>query len=269
MNLSGNTILITGGTSGIGLALARALLARGNTVLVTGRAEERLADARRSAPGLHTFVCDQNDPASIKRLCFVVTRDFPQVNILINNAGIGRRLDLNDTRGDLEDLEDLETEIRTNLIGPLQLIGQLLPHLKQQGSATIINVTSGLAFIPLPLKPIYCATKAAMHSYTQSLRVQLRQSNIKVIELAPPATRTNFNKGQEEMNTARLMDVDKLAQAALRDLERDREEILPGMAWLLRLIGRLNPRATLRRAEAEEMGRRARSLPSRPPQQPR
>lgn len=251
MNLEGNTILVTGGTSGIGLALAKALLARGNTVLITGRAEDRLAYVRRSNPGLNTFVCDQGDPASIVKLYSEVTHDFPELNILINNAGIGLKLNLNESTGTLE---DLEIEIRTNLIGPLQLIKQFLPHLKRQKAPAIVNVTSGLAFAPLALKPIYSATKAAMHSYTQSLRVQLKRANVKVVELAPPATRTNFNKGQEDMNTNRLMDADKLARIALRDLERGREEILPGMAKLLRLIARLNPRATLRRADAEQMG---------------
>ncbi len=251
MNLSQNTILITGGTSGIGQALAAQFLARGNTVLVTGRTEDRLAAVRQALPGVKTFVCDQSDPVAITKLCAEAALAFPDLNILINNAGIGLKLNLNDeTRA----LEDLETEIRTNLTGPIQLVQQFLPHLKRQKAAVIVNVTSGLAFAPMPLKPIYCATKAAMHSYTQSLRVQLKHASVRVVELVPPATRTDFNKGQEDVNTASAMDVTKLAEAAMRGLEQGRDEILPGMSPLIRLIGRLNPHAIIRRADAERMG---------------
>lgn len=250
MKISGNTILITGGTSGIGRALAAALLARGNVVIVTGRSEERLAAVRRSLPGVGTFLCDQADPAAIRRLHAEVTTAFPDLNVLINNAGIGLKRDLQDAN---VALEELEAEIRTNLSGPVQMIAQFLPDLKRQPSAAIVNVTSGLAFVPLPLKPIYCATKAAMHSYTRSLRVQLRHSGVAVVELAPPAVDTDFNKGQEDMNTARLMDVEAFTRAALRGLERGDPEITPGLSRVLRLIGRLRPRATLRRQDAEAM----------------
>src|ERR1700761_9469114 len=184
MKMTRNTILITGGTSGIGYALAAQLLKRKNTVLITGRTEERLAAARQSLPGVHTFVCDQADPAAIARLHAETTQAFPDLNILVNNAGIGRKLNLND---ETRPLEDLDREIRTNLTGPIQMVQQFLPQLKRQKAAMIVNVPSGLAFVPLPLKPIYCATKAALHSYTQSLRVQLTHSSIKVVELAPPA----------------------------------------------------------------------------------
>jgi uncharacterized oxidoreductase len=249
--MSRNTVLITGGTSGIGYALASQLLNRNNTVLITGRTEERLAAARKTLPGVHTFVCDQGDPAAIGRLCADATSAFAGLNVLINNAGIGLKRNLNQVG---VPPEDLDREIRINLSGPIQMIQHLLPQLKRQDRAAIVNVTSGLAFVPMPLKPIYCATKAAMHSYTQSLRVQLKHSRVQVVELAPPATKTEFNRGQEEMNTAALMDVGELASAAIRGLERDKDEILPGASPVLRLIGRLNPRATIRRAAAERMG---------------
>lgn len=252
MNPSRNTVLITGGTSGIGHALAERLLKRGDTVLITGRTPERLEAARQSLPGVRTYVCDQDDPAAIARLCAEATRDFPNLNMLINNAGIGLKRNLHDP--DVP-LIDLEREIRSNFIGPVQLVQAFLPHLKRQERATIVNVTSGLAFVPLPLKPIYCATKAAMHSYTQSLRVQLRRSSVSVIELAPPAVATAFNAGQEEMNTKLGMDAKVFARAAVRGLEQGKEEILPGIAALLRLVGRLNPHAALRRAAAEAMAR--------------
>ncbi|WMJ68801.1 SDR family NAD(P)-dependent oxidoreductase [Stenotrophomonas sp. 24(2023)] len=251
MNLSNNTILITGGTSGIGLELARQLLAAGNTVLITGRSASRLAEVRSAVPALHTFICDQRDPASIVSACRSISETFPSLNMLINNAGIGRKRNLNETDRPLDDLED---EIRTNLTGPIQLINQLLPLLKRQQRATIVNVTSGLAFVPMALKPIYCATKAAMHSYTQSLRVQLAKTRVKVVELAPPATGTAFNTDQQDMNAHRQMDVATLCRAALRGLEKERDEVLPGASRLIRLIGRISPRTTFKRADAEQMG---------------
>ena len=250
MKPSSNTILITGGASGIGYAMAAQFLKRGNTVLVTGRSEEKLAAARRSLPGLKTFVCDQSDPAAIEQLCAKVTLAFPTLNVLINNAGIGLKLDLNDAS---RPLEEFDHEIRTNLIGPIQMVHEFLPLLKRQKSATIVNVTSGLAFVPMALKPIYCATKAAMHSYTLSLRVQLTNTSVKVVELVPPAIDTDFNKGQEDMNSARLMAPDTFAKAAFRGLRQGRDEILPGLSPVIRLIGRLNPHAIIRRADAERM----------------
>jgi uncharacterized oxidoreductase len=245
MKMSNNTILITGGTSGIGYALAAQLLERGNTVLITGRSEEKLATVRQSLPGVHTYVSDVSDPAAIRRLYSEVTRAFPDLNVLINNAGIGLKRNLNDTTGELE---DLDREIKTNLIGPIQMIKQFLPQLKRQKAAAIVNVSSGLA-----VKPIYCATKAAMHSYTQSLRVQLKNSPVEVIELAPPAVKTNFNKGQEELNSSSAMDVNKFARASMRGLERGKEEILPGLSPVARLIGRLAPHVVFMKAEAERM----------------
>lgn len=250
MDLSNNTILITGGTSGIGHALAAKLIARGNVVLITGRSEARLAKARESLPGVHTFVCDQSDPVAIARLHAETTAQFPNLNMLINNAGIGLKRNLNDMS---VSLEDLEVEIRTNLIGPVQMVRQFLPQLKRQKSAAIVNVTSGLAFVPLGPKPLYSATKAAMHAYTMVLRTQLTHSSIRIIELAPPATDTEFNVGQEDMTTRGLMSADKLAEAAVRGMERDKEEILPGAATVLRFLGRLRPQMILRKKVAEQM----------------
>ena len=250
MKMSNNTILITGGTSGIGYALAAQFLERGNTVLITGRTEGKLATVRESLPGVHTYVSDVSDPAAIRRLYSDVIRAFPDLNVLVNNAGIGLKLNLNDPTGQLE---DLDKEIKTNLIGPIQMIKQFLPQLKRQQTAAIVNVSSGLAFVPLAVKPIYCATKAAVHSYTQSLRVQLKNSSVKVIELAPPAVKTNFNKGQEELNSSSAMDVNKFAKVSIRGLERGLEEILPGWSPVARLIGRMAPRTVFMKTEAERM----------------
>lgn len=250
MELVGRTILITGGTSGIGQALAAEFLARGNTVIVTSRTESRLEEVRNAHPSVATLVCDQSDPAAIRRLGAELVDRFPALDVLINNAGIGLKRNLNDAS---IPLEELEAEIRTNLSGPIQIVAQLLPQLKRQPSAMIVNVTSGLAFVPLPLKPIYCATKSAMHSYTQSLRVQLKRTRVRVVELAPPAVATEFNKGQEEMNAGPRMDAAAFARAALHGLEQGREEITPGLSRMLRLMGRLRPHLTLRARDAEQM----------------
>ena len=250
MKMSNNTILITGGTSGIGYALAAEFLKRGNAVLITGRTEENLAIARQSLPGVHTFVSDVSDPAAITRLFAEVVPAFPKLNVLINNAGIGLKRNLNDTTGSLD---ELDREIRTNLIGPIQMVKQFLPQLKRQQMAAIVNVSSGLAFVPIAVKPIYCATKSALHSYTQSLRVQLKNSSVKVIELAPPAVKTNFNKGQEELNSSSAMDVNEFAKVAVRGLEKGQEEVLPSLARMARLVGRLAPRAVFMQKEAERM----------------
>ena len=251
MKLTGNTVLITGGTSGIGYALAAEFLKRGNTVLVTGRTEDRLAATRAALPGLHTFVCDQADPAAVRRLCAEVTAAFPALNVLINNAGIGWKLNLNDAS---RPMEDLGQEIATNITGPIQLIHGLLPQLKRHPDAVIVNVTSGLAFVPLALKPIYSATKAAMHAYTQSLRAQLALTSVKVVELAPPAVATEFNKGQEDMNAGPRMDVKRFAKASMRGLGSGRDEVLPGPSGMLVLMRRLFPHMVLRKADAAKMG---------------
>ena len=251
MKMSRNTILITGGTSGIGFALASQLLELDNTVIITGRTEERLATARTRLPGARTLVCDQADPDAVSRLCAEVTREFPALNVLINNAGVGLKRSLRDPA---VLLGELDVEIKTNLSGPIQLVHGLLPHLLRREAALIVNVTSGLAFVPLAVKPIYSATKAAMHSYTQSLRAQLARSSVRVMELAPPATRTEFNNGQEDMNSGPLMEADAVALAAIRGMRQGRDEVLPGLSKVLRLTARLRPAATLKSAESARMG---------------
>lgn len=252
MKMSGRTILVTGGTSGIGKALAAELLAAGNSVLITGRSEARLAEARAALPGVHTFASDQRDPAAIERLAAEAIAAFPALDMLINNAGVGPKRNL--TRP-AADLADLEREIRTNLIAPIQLVDRFLPQLKAQAEAAIVNVTSGLAFVPMPIKPIYCATKAALHSYTMSLRTQLKHTRVRVVELAPPATDTAFNDDEEvAINPRLLMSAEKVAQTFVAGMKKDRTEILPGFSSMLRTLGRVRPGATIRRGEAEALG---------------
>lgn len=188
MNLSGNTVLLTGGSSGIGLALAERLVRAGNQVIVTGRRDALLAELRAKLPSVITIVSDMGDPRARAALAAEVSERFPALNVLINNAGIQRKLDLKAR----EPWEHTQDEIAINLEGPIHLNALLLPHLLEQPRAVIANVSSGLAFVPLSTVPIYSATKAALHSYTLSLRHQLRGTQVEVIEIIPPAVVSNL-----------------------------------------------------------------------------
>ncbi|MDR3461676.1 MAG: SDR family NAD(P)-dependent oxidoreductase [Beijerinckiaceae bacterium] len=190
MNMTGNTILVTGGGSGIGRGLAEAFHAAGNHVIIAGRRRQPLEETVAAHPGMAFALLDIEDPAAIKTFASEVTRDYPALNVLINNAGIMRPEDV--LAGNLA---DAEATITTNLLGPIRLIAALLPHLRQRTQAAIINVTSGLAFVPLAATPTYNATKAAMHSYSQALGFQLRDTPIQVIELVPPAVATDLMPG--------------------------------------------------------------------------
>jgi len=244
MKLNKRTILITGGTSGIGFELAKQLLSLGNVVIVTGRGQNRLDQAKRSLPGLHTFQSDVSDPAAIAALHEMVLARFPALDMLINNAGIMRNLNLNQNRG----LEDITREIDINLSGPLRMIQQFLPHLKTRKQAFIVNVSSGLAFIPLPVSPVYSATKAALHSFTRSLRVQLKGTSVTVVELAPPGTETPLFRGEfeSEMKGQKGMDVTILAKKAIAGIEAGKVEIRPGVSNVLKLMSRLAPQFMLK-----------------------
>ena len=189
MNIGGNTILITGGGAGIGRGLAEALHAEGNKIIIAGRRENVLRETAAANPGINFAVLDVEDAGAIRSFAAQAVKDYPALNMLINNAGIMRSESLT---ADPVLLDDAEAMIATNLLGPIRLTAALLPHLQRQAEATIINVTSGLAFVPLALTPTYSATKAAMHSYSQSLRHQLRKTSVRVIELPPPAVATDL-----------------------------------------------------------------------------
>jgi len=239
MKLEHRTILITGGTSGIGLELAKQLQQRGNTLLVTGRDPERLEASRRALPGLHTFQSDVSQAQDIEALYRSVLARFPELDTLINNAGIMRNLNLNQER----DLDDVSREIEINLTGPVRMIQRFLPHLKTRPGALIVNVSSGLAFVPLSIAPVYCATKAAIHSYTQSLRIQLQGTGVTVIELAPPGVETPLFRGEfaEETRGQKAMAVDVLAARAIAGIEAGKLEIRPGLSNVLKVMSRLAP----------------------------
>ena len=195
MNLTGNTILITGGGSGIGRGLAEELHKLGNQVIIAGRRRHALDEATAANPGMQALELDIESPAAIRAFAAEATSRIPALNVLINNAGIMRAEKLLAQQPDLTDAEAIVT---TNLLGPIRLTAALLPHLEKQPHAVIMNVSSGLAFMPLALTPTYCATKAAIHSYTQSLRYQLRSTAIEVLELIPPYVQTHLMSGAED-----------------------------------------------------------------------
>lgn len=195
MNITGNTILITGGGTGIGRALAGALHARGNRVIITGRREAPLKDVVDANPGMTWATLDVADAGAITAFAAQVVKDHPALNVVINNAGIMQAEDLTT---EPFSLDTAEATITTNLLGPIRLTMALLPHLRAQAASTVITVTSGLAFIPLVATPTYNATKAAIHSWTQSLRTQLAGTSVEVLELAPPAVATDLMPGHAE-----------------------------------------------------------------------
>jgi uncharacterized oxidoreductase len=246
MELRDNTILITGGTSGFGLEFASRLIDLGNTVIITGRNQEKLDQTKKKHPELHTFQSDVSDPIAIRELYEKVTRQFPALNILINNAGEMRKINLHDTS---IDLDNINREIAINLSGPIRMVQQFLPHLKSKKNGVIMNISSGIALVPFPLSPIYGATKSGLHSYTQSLRVQLKSTSVKVFELLPPGSSTPLNdkfKNDEGFDPKILMEPGKIIDAAVKAMKKDQYEIYPGMANLLRIMSRLAPKFILK-----------------------
>jgi uncharacterized oxidoreductase len=239
MKLEGRTILITGGTSGIGLELAKQLFARRNTVIITGRNQRKLEEVKSALPGVHIIQSDASKPQEIQSLRLRVEAEFPACDTLINNAGIMRNLDMNEPRS----LTDVTQEVDINLNGPVQMVQEFLPHLKSIPNALIVNVSSGLAFVPFPLSPVYSATKAGIHAFTRCLRVQLKGSNVSVIELAPPAVETNLGQGafDDAMKGQKGMAPDVLAAKAIAGIEAGKTEIRPGLSNILYLMSRLVP----------------------------
>lgn len=223
MQLSGNTILVTGGASGIGLAFARRFLDAGNTVIICGRREDKLREAAAQHPGLITHVCDLAQPGEREALIQWATTTHPALNVLVNNAGIQRRLRL----GDQENWTATREELAINLDAPIHLTRLAVPHLTTRTPAAILNVTSGLAFAPLARTPIYSATKAALHSFTMSTRHQLKDTGIAVIEIVPPAVDTDL--GGPGLHTFGV-NVDEFADAVFGRLGGPEIEIGYGFA---------------------------------------
>jgi uncharacterized oxidoreductase len=245
MKMTERTWLITGGATGIGLALAKALVAQGNRVIVCGRNRENLDKAAGEVPGLIARHCDITDADSRHALVAWLSDEHPDLSVLVNNAGIQvpRAFDAGDAaRG-------LDAEIATNLTAPIHLIEELLPQLRRQPEATIVNVTSGLAFAPIALFPVYCATKAALHSFTMTLRYQLRNSTVEVIELAPPIVASGLrSEASAQANPAMrgAPTPEEFVAEALPQLEGGNAEVLVGLSAASRregeaLFSRMNP----------------------------
>ncbi|MFI5362147.1 MAG: SDR family oxidoreductase [Elusimicrobiota bacterium] len=245
MKTSGNTILITGGSSGIGFEFAKQFVAAGNTVIVTGRDEKKLQKVKAALPAVHVVKSDVSSPDEIGALLKKITGEFPALNVLINNAGVMRNINMHD---DSVTLEALTHEIDINLKGPMRMAKAFLPHLKKQAEAAIVNVTSGLAFVPLPISPVYCATKAGLHSFSLSLRVQLKNTKVKVFEVAPPATATELlsDMNADDMKGVAIMQVGDMVAASIKGLAQDRLEIRPGQANNLKFMSRVAPEFILK-----------------------
>eukprot|EP01037_Dinobryon_pediforme_P014085 gene14085-14204_t len=213
MHIANNTILITGGGSGIGRALAEAFHAEGNQVIIAGRREDLLNEVTTANPGMKSAVLDIENADAIFGFAAQLKIDFPALNVVIHNAGIMRPELLQ--KGEVADAEAM---IMTNLLGPIRLTAALLPLLEAQPQATIMTVSSGLAFLPLAMTPTYCATKAAIHSYTQSLRYQLKDTSVQVIELAPPYVQTEL-MGAGQASDPRAMPLDAFIAEVMNNLK--------------------------------------------------
>lgn len=221
MNTAQDTVLITGGGSGIGRAFAEALHARGAKVIIAGRREAALAEVVAANPGMAHEVLDVADAADITAFAARVTAAHPDLNVLINNAGIMKAETLS---GGVFDLGVVEDTIATNLLGTIRLTAALLPHLLTKPSATVVTVSSGLAFVPLAATPTYSATKAAIHSWSQSLRHQLKDTSVPVVEWAPPAVATDLMPGHAE--DPRSMPLADFTAESLALFEAGHDEVL-------------------------------------------
>jgi uncharacterized oxidoreductase len=225
---SGNTVLITGGGTGIGLALAEQLVRRDNQVIICGRRRQRLLTAKKRIPQLYIRVCDVSRPASCRALAQWVISEFNHLNILVNNAGIQRTVDF---RKGTRDLPDADEEVATNLLAPIHLSALLIPHLRRQQRAAIVNISSGLAFTPLAVVPVYCATKSAIHSLSLTLRFQLRDTPVRVFEVAPPIVSTGLSGSRHRLeDDEHTMSPDEVAQGIIDALAHDRYEVALGPA---------------------------------------
>ena len=227
MKLEGNTIFITGGGSGIGRALAEALHQRGNKVIISGRRKSHLAKTVAANPGMESIELDVSDPASIHRVAKELIAKHPTLNVLINNAGI---MQIDDSSTAIDD-ELITSTIATNLVGPVRLTGALIEHLKRQDSATVLFVSSVLGFTPMAMTAVYSSTKAAIHSYAQSIRFKLRHSSVSVLEIIPPWVRTELLNSSEE---PRAMPLDEFLEGTMEALATDANEIMVPRARFLR-----------------------------------
>mgnify|MGYP000417128507 CR=1 FL=1 len=229
MNISNNTILITGGSMGIGLALAEELLQQNNTVIICARNQKKLDSAQKKNPNLHTVTCDVSDEHSVSNMVDNLLKDHPTLNILINNAGM---MHLHDVVNNSLALEHQKNEILTNIFGVISLCDKLLPHLIKQKNAAIVNVTSGLAYMPFMAAPVYTATKAAIHSYSLSIRAALKNTSVTVFEVLPPMVETEMSHGMDMPGMKKMLP-NNLAKYTIKKMRKDTLEIKPGAASMM------------------------------------
>jgi uncharacterized oxidoreductase len=237
MKLCGRTILITGGSAGIGLAFALGFLELGNEVIVTGRRQATLDQVKAKHPKIHILQSDVADPAQIAALAARVKAEFPRLDVLMNNAGIFLNKNL---KAPASDLGGLMLEMNINVGGVIGMTSAFIDILTAN-KGTLINVSSALAFVPLPSAPIYSATKAAIHSYTQSLRFQLEETGVEVIELMPPVVKTDLAADITEGDGFTVITTDELVKQSFASLKAGALEIRPGQAKQLAFMRRLAP----------------------------
>ena len=237
MKLTGRTILITGGSAGIGLSFALKFLELGNQVIVTARRESALNELRKRCPQLHTIQSDVADPLQIAALARRVKAGYPKLDVLMNNAGIMLHKNL---KVPAADLDGLMQEMNINVGGVIRMTSAFVDVLAAN-KGTIINVSSALAFVPLPSAPIYSATKAAVHAYTQSLRFQLEEAGVEVIDLMPPGVKTDLTTEMQQGEGIGLMTTDELIKQSFAGFRAGKLEIRPGQSNLLAFMRRLAP----------------------------
>ena len=246
MDVSGNTVLITGGATGIGFALAERFVNAGSVVIVCGRRKSRLQAAKHKLPALHIRQCDVSVESERRSLLRWTTR-FPSLNMLVNNAGIQRQMDF--TSPAVTKLpSSKDDEVTINLAAPIRLCALFTPKLLKRKDAAIVNISSGLAFVPIAMMPVYCATKAAIHSFTISLRHQLRNTSVRVFEAAPPTTDTELDESfaGEQEKAYRGISPQEVAAAIIEGIRADKEEIIVGEAQGLYQAARRDPEAIFR-----------------------
>ena len=237
MKLTGRTILITGGSAGIGLAFALKFAELGNEVIVTGRRQKVLDEVKANHPNLQAIRSDVADPAQIAALARNIKDNYPKLDVLMNNAGIMLHKNL---KVPAPDLDGLIAEVNINVAGVMRMSSAFIDILTAN-EGTIINVSSGLAFVPLPSAPIYSATKAAVHAYTQSLRFQLEETGVEVIELMPPVVKTDLSAEMSEGDGVTVITTDELVKQSFASLKAGALEIRPGQAKQLAFMRRFAP----------------------------
>lgn len=240
MRTDNQVVLITGGGSGIGLEIARVFLAHQNTVIITGRNLSKLEAVKRAYPAIHIVQSDVTSEEDVKTLVKKLEREFGGIDVLVNNAGIMNLVDAGD---DTNELQRQFEEIEINFHAPIRLLHHFLPQLKKSKQAVLINVSSGLAYVPFAQSPVYSGTKSALHFWTQSIRPQLKPHAIRVVELLPPVVDTKLAKDADlKDETLKPMAPEKLAAIFWKDYTKGKEEITPGISLALKLMSRVAPR---------------------------